>query len=145
MRTETFSLDLGHQWRDRTTGVELFVDKLYYPEEDMITVHVFLNQPDADSTTPIEGNPNFTFRFVLRPRPRFTANAKQGLLPWTPPGATGEDPPFSFEQTITRDLRRLGIEGGKLDVTFVPYDPAGQLRGAALELKGGVSLIFVDD
>lgn len=143
MRTEAFSFDLGDRWRDRATNVVLVIGEIYYPEKDIIVVHVFFNQPSADSTTPIEGNPNFTFRFVLRPRPRFTGNARQGLLPWTPPGATGEDPPFSFEQNITQYLRRLGIEGGKLNVTFVPYDPEGLLRGAALELKGGISLKFI--
>ena len=66
------------------------------------------------------------------------------MLPWTPPGATAEDPPFSFAENITRYLQRMGIEGGNLDVTFVPFDPKSQLRSEALELKGSVSLRFED-
>lgn len=144
MRTETFSLDLGHRWRSRAVGVALVVDGLYFPEEDTIVIHVFFNQPDANSSTVIEGNPHFAFRFVLRPRARFAGNKARGLLPWTPPGATAEDPPLGFAENITRHLGRMGIDGGRLDVTFVPYDPDGRLRSAALELKGGVSLRFED-
>ena len=144
MRTETFALDLGHRWRSRAAGVALVVEGLYFPVDETIVIHVFFNQPDADSSTEIEGNPHFAFRFVLRSRERFVGNEARGLLPWTPPGATAEDPPLGFAENITRALEKLGIEGGRLDVTFVPFDPESQLRSAELELKGGVSLRFED-
>ena len=90
----------------------------------------------------IEGNLHFAFRFVLCPRARFVGNETLGLLPWTPPGATAEYPPLSFAENITQQLIRMDIEGGRLDVTFVPCDPNGLLRKEALEMKGCVSLLF---
>jgi len=142
VKVETFSFDLGPQWRARAAEVSLGVNELYFPSDETIVVHVFFNQPDAGSSTAIENNPHFAFRFVLRSRQRFSGNEKRGLLPWTPPGAKNEDPPLSFIENITKALNRLQIEGGILDVRFVPYDPKNQLLGSKLDLRGGVSLLL---
>ena len=145
MRTETFPLDLGHRWRSVATGVAIVIEGLYFPDNETIVIHVFFNQPDANSHTVTQNHPRFAFRFVLRGRARFNGNKEKGLLPWTPPGATAEDPPLAFIENITRYLERMGIEGGKLDVTFVPCDPDNRLRGETLEFSGEVSLQFYSE
>ena len=142
MRTETFSFDIEYHWQDKASDVFLVIDKLYYAEKDIITVHVFLNQTDATSDTAIVDNSNFAFRFVIQPHPRYEESINKGLLPWAVPGTTEVDPPLSFEQSIKRYLQKLKVEGGRLDVTLVPFDPEDLLESEALEINGGVSLRF---
>lgn len=140
MRKENFTFEIGHQLQTTAAGAQLVFDSIYYPERDTVTVHVFLNQKDADSNTPIENNPHFAFRFIIRSAPRFPGNETKDLYPWTPPGSEDKDLPLSFEQDITRALERLGVTAGILDVTLVPFDPEGVLQDQALDIRGGVKL-----
>ena len=106
-------------------------------------VRVFLNDPGADASTPVEGNPHFAGHLSIFSHGECIGGPGHCAIPQTRPGDLRERPhntPRNHRIDVTDAARRALKDGGSLRVTLVVI---GADDDAFLKTEG-VTLTFLD-
>ena len=122
------------------------LNNIWNPEKEVIFLRVFLNQPDADETTPVRQSPHFAGKGAIMARRRFPESQARGLVPWADPAhpEVEPDPPINLRFDVTDKLRSLAETTKKFTVTIVLINNKNErIPDEELEFDG-VELKFLD-
>lgn len=123
-------LSLGGVKRDFETAELHFHNVLH--TRNSYEVRVFLNHPNADTTTPIEDNKHYAGSLFFYGQGDYIDPSGEILSNRDPrarefdlsPGASNTSP-FPLYLDITESLRQLVTDGSEVTVTFVAIDQQG--------------------
>lgn len=144
MRLKAIPLEIPEERRRGSFGkAVLCLNGILNPEHTPISIRLFIDNPDADKSTPFPGDPSFAGKAEIMSRPRFPESVRKGLLPWTDPSTPHiePDPAINLRFDVSELLRR---SAGRITLTVVVTDMANARQPDELLEFDGIELRFDD-